>query len=113
MKDHYVTLPNNYVSVIDLELGILKDLDVCQSQCQGQSQGYYENEHWYFRDEDNCYEEVEETPVPQSFGKCLHRTDLFVDDHADEIVYAYDPRFPSNRIAKVTPYRKGSTASQI
>ena len=106
MKDHYVSLPNNYVSVIDLEQGILKDPDVGQGpgtgQGHSQGQGEYENEHWYFREEDNCYEELEESSEPHSFGKCLHRADLFTDGHADEIVYSYDPRFPANRIAKVT-----------
>ena len=84
---HKYSPPNNYVSVIDLELGTLKD--------QGQSE---HSERWHYRESDNCYEEVE-SPV-HSFGKCLHRTDLF-EGFADEIAYAYDPRYSSRRIAKV------------
>ena len=88
MKDKYrkSSLPKNYVRVIDLEKGIVKG--------QGQSEGH----GWHYRESDNCYEEVE-SPV-HSFGKCLHRTDIF-EGHADETAYAYDPRFAANRIAKV------------
>ena len=70
------SMPCNYVSVIDLELGRLK------SPPEGPSE--------------NSSGQAEEV----NFGKCLHTADLF-ENVADQMAYAYDPRFPADRIAKV------------
>ncbi len=95
MRSKYTTLPENHVKVIDIELGVVRTKG---AQTPSPSDEYNFGQTWRFREADNCYEETE--PEVYSFGKCLHLTDLF-EDVANQVAYAYDPRFPNNRIAWV------------
>ena len=73
MKDKYTSLPNNCARVVNIDLG--------RQRCT------------------NSYEEAQSRA--HNFVTCWYQTDLFAG-YANKIAYAYDPRFASNRIAKVT-----------
>ncbi len=85
MKEIIQARPQDYVSVINVETGVFttsstrhstrNDLDKGQGHIDSEAQG--QSFH---------------------FAKCTHQKDLFHNDSYDG-VYAYDPRYPSNRIA--------------